>query len=91
VTLLQVALDRLLGIDPTAMAAGGRVVYTKSADEALDWVDQAADDADAAFLLEGTPVADVVAVARDGDVMPQKSTYFFPKPLSGLVINPHEW
>ena len=31
------------------------------------------------------------AVARDGDVMPQKSTYFFPKPLSGLLINPHEW
>jgi uncharacterized protein (DUF1015 family) len=30
-------------------------------------------------------------VARDGDVMPQKSTYFFPKPLSGLLINPHEW
>jgi uncharacterized protein (DUF1015 family) len=91
VTLLQVALDRLLGIDPAATAAGGRVVYTKSAAEALDWVDQAADDADAAFLLEGTPVSEIVAVARDGDVMPQKSTYFFPKPLSGLVINPHEW
>ena len=91
VTVLQVALDRLLGIDPAAMAAGGRVVYTKSASEALDWVDQAADGADAAFLLEGTPVADIVAVARDCDVMPQKSTYFFPKPLSGLVINPHEW
>jgi uncharacterized protein (DUF1015 family) len=91
VTLLHVALERLLGIDPAATAAGGRVVYTKSAGEALDWVDRAQDGADAAFLLEGTPVADIVAVARDGDVMPQKSTYFFPKPLSGLVINPHEW
>jgi uncharacterized protein (DUF1015 family) len=91
VTLLQVALDRLLEIDPAATAAGRRVVYTKSAVEALDWVDQVADDADAAFLLEGTPVSEIVAVARDGDVMPQKSTYFFPKPLSGLVINPHEW
>ena len=30
-------------------------------------------------------------VARDGDVMPQKSTYFYPKALTGLVINPHEW
>ena len=36
-------------------------------------------------------VRDIVAVARDGDVMPQKSTYFFPKALTGLVINPHEW
>ena len=31
------------------------------------------------------------AVAREGDVMPQKSTYFYPKALTGLVINPHEW
>ena len=33
----------------------------------------------------------IEAVARDGDVMPQKSTYFYPKALTGLVINPHEW
>ena len=31
------------------------------------------------------------AVAQAGDVMPPKSTYFYPKALSGLVINPHEW
>jgi uncharacterized protein (DUF1015 family) len=91
VTLLQVALERLCGVDPSATAAGGRVRYTKSAAEAIEWVDRSVDGADAAFLLEATPVADIVAVARDGDVMPQKSTYFFPKPLSGLLINPHEW
>jgi uncharacterized protein (DUF1015 family) len=91
VTLLQVALDRLCGVDPAATAAGGRVRYTKSAAEAIDWVDRSMEGADAAFLLEGTPVAEIIAVARDGDVMPQKSTYFFPKPLSGLVLNPHEW
>ena len=34
---------------------------------------------------------DILAVAADGDVMPQKSTYFYPKALTGLVINPHEW
>jgi uncharacterized protein (DUF1015 family) len=107
VTLLQIALDRLAGIDPRATAAG-RVSYTKSVTEALDAVDapapgRAAGEAagsgdaidpervDAAFLLEATPVAEIVAVARDGDVMPQKSTYFYPKPLSGLIINPHEW
>ena len=38
-----------------------------------------------------SPVADILAVAADGDVMPQKSTYFYPKALTGLVINPHEW
>jgi len=30
-------------------------------------------------------------VARDGDVMPQKSTYFYPKPVTGFVLNPLEW
>lgn len=91
VTLLQVALDRLCGIDPAATAAGGRVAYTKSAAEALGWVDVAEEGADAAFLLEPTPVAEIAAVAAAGDVMPQKSTYFHPKPVTGLIINPHEW
>ncbi len=90
VTLLGVALERLAGIDAEALAAGA-VAYTKSADEALDAVDAGRDGTDAAFLLEPTPVASILAVAADGDVMPQKSTYFYPKALTGLVINPHEW
>ena len=90
VTLLQVALDRLCGIDAAGIA-GGRLAYTKSVREALDWVDDAHDGADAAFLLDPTPVAEIVAVAAAGDVMPQKSTYFYPKALTGLIINPHEW
>ncbi len=91
VTLLGVALERLCGIDAAAVAAGDRIAYTKSVDEALAWVAAGTDGADAAFLIEPTPVAEIAAVARDGDVMPQKSTYFYPKPLTGLVINPHEW
>ena len=77
-------------LDADAVAAGA-VGFTKSAAEAVDLVDTGVDGADAAFLLEPTPIASVVAVARDGDVMPQKSTYFYPKALTGLVINPHEW
>ena len=90
VTLLGAALGPLVGLDPEALAAGA-VGYTKSAAEAIDSVDAGLDGADAAFLLESTPVASVIAVAADGDVMPQKSTYFYPKALTGLVINPHEW
>ncbi|MHB8459560.1 MAG: DUF1015 domain-containing protein [Candidatus Limnocylindrales bacterium] len=90
VVRLQVVLERLAGMDGASIAAG-RVRYTKSASEAIEEVERAVDGADAAFLLEGTPVADIVAVAAAGDVMPQKSTYFFPKALSGLLINPHEW
>jgi uncharacterized protein (DUF1015 family) len=68
----------------------GAIGFTKSAREALDTVDRG-DEFDLAFLLEPTPVPDIQAVAADGDVMPQKSTYFYPKALTGLVINPHEW
>jgi uncharacterized protein (DUF1015 family) len=91
VTLLDVAIERLAGIDAAAVAGGDRIAYTKSVAEAIRRVDEGADRSDAAFLLEPTPVAAIGAVAREGDVMPQKSTYFYPKALTGLVINPHEW
>jgi uncharacterized protein (DUF1015 family) len=88
VTLVGCALERLVGIDDVAVAEGA-IDYTKSAADAVRRVDDGT--ADAAFLLEPPPVAAIQAVAGDGDVMPQKSTYFYPKALTGLVINPHEW
>jgi uncharacterized protein (DUF1015 family) len=91
VTLLAAALDELLGIDAEAVAGGERIIYSKSAREAMRLVDEHADGADAAFLLEPTPVSSILEVSREGDVMPQKSTYFYPKALTGLVLNPHEW
>jgi uncharacterized protein (DUF1015 family) len=90
VAIVQAALQRLAGIDAEAIASG-RLGYTRSAAEALDAVDNRTDGADAAFLLEPTPVASIAAVARAGEVMPQKSTYFYPKALSGLLVNPLEW
>jgi uncharacterized protein (DUF1015 family) len=94
VTLASVAIERLAGIDPGAVA-GGRLAFTMDASEALDWVDAGhaptgTGVAAAALLLEPTPAAEIVAVASDGDVMPQKSTYIYPKALTGLVINPLE-
>ncbi len=89
VALLGVALEQLVGVDAAAVSSGA-IGYTKSARDALDAVDRG-DQFDLAFLLDPTPVADILAVAADGDVMPQKSTYFYPKALTGLVINPHEW
>jgi uncharacterized protein (DUF1015 family) len=91
VSLLGAALESLAGIDAAAVAGGIRVGYAKSATEAASLVASGTDGADAAFLLEPTPVASILAVAREGDVMPQKSTYFYPKALTGLVLNPHEW
>lgn len=90
VTLLGIALERLCGVTSEDTAAGGRIDYAHDAGEAIVAVDTAAGGADAAFLLEPTPVRSVIAVAADGDVMPQKSTFFYPKALTGLVMNPHE-
>jgi uncharacterized protein (DUF1015 family) len=91
VSLLSATLEALCGIDAAAVAGGERIRYTKSAAEAAALVDAGVDGADAAFLLEPTPVASILDVAGVGDVMPQKSTYFYPKALTGLVFNPHEW
>ena len=91
VTALAVALERIAGISREAITSGDRVAYTTSAEEAVAWVEAGEDGADAAFLLEPTRAAEVTAVAADGDVMPQKSTYFYPKPLTGFVFNPLEW
>src|SRR5947207_6574370 len=62
------------------------VTYTPRRDEAVATVDRG--DAEAAFLLRPTRIADVWAVARRGETMPQKSTYFFPKLTSGLLFHP---
>ena len=90
VTLAGVALERLLGLDETAVARGDRVLYTKSARDAVARVTAADGGVDAALLLDPTPIAEIAAVAATGDVMPQKSTYFYPKALTGLVLNPLE-
>jgi uncharacterized protein (DUF1015 family) len=60
------------------------VTYTANRADAVATVD--AGKAEAAFLLRPTRIDDVFAVARRGDVMPQKSTYFFPKLTSGLLF-----
>ena len=90
VSLLGAALEALAGIDAEATAGGERLAYTHRAAEAVDLVRERSDGADAAFLLEPTPAGEIMAVAADGDVMPQKSTYIHPKALTGLVINPLE-
>jgi uncharacterized protein (DUF1015 family) len=62
------------------------IEYTPRVDEATSAVDRGA--ADVAFLLREPRVEAVFAAAREGRRMPQKSTYFYPKPLSGLLFHP---
>ena len=79
--------DRL-GISDGDLAAGERVAYTRDEAEARERV--ARGDASAAILVRPTPLDQLAEVAAAGDVMPQKSTYFYPKLLTGMVFNPLE-
>jgi uncharacterized protein (DUF1015 family) len=90
VTLAEVTIERLAGIDTEAVAEGTRIAYTHDPAEAIAWVMSAQDGAAIALLLEPTPARDMVSVAAESDLMPQKSTYIYPKALTGLVINPLE-
>lgn len=77
-----------LGIDPGVVAAGGRLAYTRSEADARAAVQRG--EAKAAVLVRPTRLDQLAEVAGIGDVMPQKSTYFYPKLLTGFVFNPLE-
>jgi uncharacterized protein (DUF1015 family) len=62
------------------------VSYTPRREDAVATVDRG--EAEAAFLLRPTRIEDVWSVARRGQTMPQKSTYFYPKLTSGLLFHP---
>jgi uncharacterized protein (DUF1015 family) len=76
------------GLDPEIVErlAPQGVTYTPYAEEAVAAVDRG--EAEAAFLLRPTHIDDVWAIARRGGVMPQKSTFFYPKLTSGLLLLP---
>jgi uncharacterized protein (DUF1015 family) len=86
VSVLDAALQRILGRDAGVLAQDGALGYTK---DAADGLSQVADGrADALIVLASTPVEAVIAVAARGELMPPKSTYFVPKAATGLVFNP---
>lgn len=79
-------LEDLLGLNAEDMTAGTHIRYTRDAQQALAAVQEG--DAHLALLLNPTRVRQVCDVAGAGDKMPQKSTYFYPKLITGLVMNP---
>jgi uncharacterized protein (DUF1015 family) len=85
VNVLQygVLLD-VFGIDDVALTAGDAVSYTQDADNAAAALASGA--AECVFLLKATPVEHVLDVADAGGRMPQKSTFFYPKLPTGLVM-----
>jgi uncharacterized protein (DUF1015 family) len=87
--LEAVVLAPLLGLlDPAQFATTESIQYVRELGAATALVDQG--EASAAFLLRAPTVEQVRAVAAAGAVMPQKSTYFFPKLYCGFLFNPLE-
>jgi uncharacterized protein (DUF1015 family) len=61
------------------------LLYTRDAAEAVRWVDEGVGVS--AFFLDAPDLRQVLRLAREGKTLPQKSTYFYPKPPSGMVIH----
>ena len=83
--LESLVLTGVLGLSEEDIAAKRGIGYAKSIPEARAGLDG---DYGAAFILRPTPIEQVRAVAAIGETMPPKSTYFFPKILSGIAFNP---
>jgi uncharacterized protein (DUF1015 family) len=84
VLLHEGILEPALGITPQAVTAEANLTYEREAIAALDAVDGGR--AQIAFLLNPCDVEQVMKIATAGEVMPQKSTDFYPKLMSGIAM-----
>jgi uncharacterized protein (DUF1015 family) len=78
-------LEHILALSPEDQAKEEILSYSQDEEKVLKAVDK--EDYQAAFILNAPETQEILAVALSGEKMPQKSTYFYPKLLSGLVIN----
>jgi hypothetical protein len=86
--LEALVLAPLLGLSGEQFLTTDQVRYVRGLDRATRLVDTG--DAGSAFLLRAPTVEQVQAVTAAGRLMPQKSTYFFPKLYTGFLLNPLE-
>ena len=89
VTVLHsLVLEKIFGIDKENMAQQINLTYTRDFQEAITSVEKK--ESQCAFILNPTRVTEIRDVAAAGEKMPQKSTYFYPKLITGLVMNQME-
>lgn len=79
-------IEDLLKLNAEDMVAGTHLRYTRDAEQALQLL--ASKEIQVAILLNATPVRQLRDVVMTNELMPAKSTYFYPKLLTGLVMNP---
>ena len=81
----KLVLHKILGVDETVLDDENSIKYTSRSPKAFEAIDTG--KCDMALILNPTRLSHMEAVSRAGLIMPRKSTYFFPKVLSGLVMN----
>ncbi|ACF42445.1 DUF1015 domain-containing protein [Pelodictyon phaeoclathratiforme] len=86
VLLHDLILFRLLGISQEAMAKQSNLTYVKDDREVFDAIDSG--KVQVGFVVKPTTVEQVLSVSETGEVMPQKSTFFYPKLMTGMLFNP---
>ncbi|MCA9857489.1 MAG: DUF1015 domain-containing protein [Dehalococcoidia bacterium] len=84
--LTETILTPVFGITRPVLTQGKRVTFTESLTEAEEAVHHG--EAELAFLVNATRVEQVTHVADAGEVMPQKTTFYYPKLATGMVFNP---
>lgn len=83
--LHSLMLEPHFGIDKNAMSAQSNLTYTRDLNEAVNLVDSG--KGQCAFILAATKISQIRDVSLAGEKMPQKSTYFYPKLITGLGFN----
>lgn len=84
--LTEAVLGPLLGVDQAVLTDGERVAFTEDIEHA--WSETERGRYDLGFLVNPVRIEQVLAVADAGELLPQKSTYFYPKLATGMVLNP---
>jgi uncharacterized protein (DUF1015 family) len=84
-TLHFLILEHLLGMPPELQESGTTIQYSQDEEAVLHALEK--EDFQAAFILTATKPEEIQAIVAGGEKMPQKSTYFYPKLPSGLVVN----
>lgn len=86
VTILHLlVLEHILGMPPELQERGDTIRYSQDEEVVLQAVEK--EDYQAAFILSAPKTGEILAIASSGEKMPQKSTYFYPKLSSGLIVN----
>ena len=89
IVLHKAIISKELGYTQEEQMAQDGILYIKQEDEAFDMVDMG--KAEASFIMAYPKIQDIKRISEAGERMPQKSTYFYPKLLSGIVINPLDY